>query len=193
MIKLSRPQCPNQEVLRTNYKHTDNKTALILASHDKCMYCESKVSHAYYGDIEHIKPKSKFPDLKFDWGNLGYVCARCNGYKSDKYDEANPILNPYDEDPETHLVVLGAVFAHKDNSERGKMTIEEQGGVHLNRPALIERRQDRINLIKKVIDACAKLEDSAKEVVLESIKPEAEADKEYSLCIKALLKTEGID
>ena len=65
--------------------------------------------------------------------------------------------------------------------------------MHLNRPALIEKRQDRITLIKKVIEACSNLEDSAKETVLESIKPEAEADKEYSLCIKALLKTEGID
>ena len=193
MIKLNRPECPNQEALITNYKHQDNKAVLILASHDKCMYCESKVSHTYYGDIEHIKPKSKFPNLEFDWNNLGYVCARCNGYKSDKYDETNPILNPYDEDPETHLVVLGAVFAHKDNSTKGKITIAEQSGVHLNRPALIERRQDRINLIKKVIEACAKLEDNAKKAVLESIKPEAEADKEYSLCIKALFKTENID
>lgn len=193
MIKLSRPQCPNQEALKTNYKHSDNKAALISACHDKCMYCESKVSHIYYGDVEHIKPKSKFPDLEFNWDNLGYVCARCNGYKSDKYNETNPILNPYDEDPEAHLIILGAIFAHKDSSERGKITIEEQSGVHLNRPALIERRQNRINLIKKVIDACAKLEDSAKEVVLESIKPEAEADKEYSLCVKTLLKTEGVN
>ena len=192
MIKLNRPQCPSQEALRTNYKHPDNKVALISASYDKCMYCESKISHTYYGDIEHIKPKSRFPDLEFNWDNLGYVCARCNGYKSDKYDEANPILNPYDEDPEAHLIVLGAVFAHKDNSEKGKVTIEEQSGVHLNRPALIERRQDRINLIKKVIGACAKLESSAKEAVFESIKPEAEVDKEYSFCVKLLLKTEGI-
>lgn len=193
MIKLNRPQCPNSTALATNYKHPENKVALIAASHDKCMYCESKVSHTYYGDIEHIKPKSKYPALEFVWENLGYVCARCNGYKSDKYDEQNPILNPYDEDPETHLVVFGAVFAHKDNSERGKITIEQQNGVHLNRPALIERRQDRINLIKKIIEASSGLEENAKQAIWQSIIPESETDKEYSLCIKELLKAEGIN
>jgi 5-methylcytosine-specific restriction endonuclease McrA len=95
MIKLNRPQCPNQEALRTNYKHPDNKAALISASYDKCMYCESKVSHTYYGDIEHIRPKSRFPDLEFSWDNLGYVCARCNGYKSDKYFVTIYVQNIY--------------------------------------------------------------------------------------------------
>src|SRR3989338_502809 len=116
MIKISRPQCPNPIALATNYKYPENKAALSAASFDKCVYCESKVSHVYYGDVEHIKPKSVYPDLEFVWENLGYVCARCNGIKGDKYDEENPIINPYDEYPERHLIALGAVMTHKDSS-----------------------------------------------------------------------------
>ncbi|MFA5948510.1 MAG: HNH endonuclease [Candidatus Gracilibacteria bacterium] len=193
MIKITRPVCPNPEALKKNYKHPENKEALRQSSSDKCMYCECKVSHSYHGDIEHIKPKSKFTDLEFDWNNLGYVCAVCNGIKGNKYNDKSPILNPYDEDPEIHIVALGAVVACRNDSERGQITIEKENGVHLNRPALIERRQDRLNLIKRIIDVCSGLEANAKEAVLENLKVEADADKEYSLCVKELLKLEGVN
>jgi hypothetical protein len=33
------------------------KSALINAQHDKCAFCESKVSHIAHGDVEHYRPK----------------------------------------------------------------------------------------------------------------------------------------
>lgn len=192
MIKLNRPPCPNPAALQTNYKHPENKRALIFASHDKCMYCESKVSATSYGDIEHIKPKSIFPDLEFNWENLGYACARCNGYKSDKHDAVNPIINPYDEDPETHLVALGAILVDKASSERGRITIQQDTGLHLNRPQLIEKRQEKINQIQKVITISSMLDSDDRAEILESLKPEAEVSKEFSLCIKTLLRANNV-
>ena len=194
MIKLNRPRCPNPRALQTNFKHPENKSALITASFDKCMYCESKVSHVYYGDIEHIKPKDAFPELKFIWENLGYVCARCNGCKSNKYNESSPIINPYDEDPENHILALGSFIANKNNSTRGEITIKESTGVHLNRLPLIEKRQEKIKIIEKVIDLCEQLEEGEyKSSILEEIKKEADVDKEYSFCIKNLLIIKGIN
>src|SRR5688572_16918774 len=123
MRKINRPDCPNPTALATNYKHPENKVVLINASHGKCMYCESRVDHISYGDIEHIRPKSRYLQLEFDWSNLGYVCSKCNIAKHDKFEEDTPYINPYDEEPEDHLITVGAWLKHKAGSERGQLTI----------------------------------------------------------------------
>ena len=76
--------------------------------HGKCAYCESKISHVDYGHIEHFKPKSRFPDLTFEWTNLLLSCPICNGseYKSDRFPletEGGPLVNPCDELPAEHF------------------------------------------------------------------------------------------
>jgi len=46
-----------------------------------CNYCE----HNEASDIEHIYPKSFFPEKTFDWENYLLVCKECNSaYKLDK-------------------------------------------------------------------------------------------------------------
>ncbi|SRR6266404_419566 len=190
MRKINRPICPNPSALITNYKHVDNKNALIEASYGKCMYCESKVLHISYGDIEHIKPKSKFPTLEFTWTNLGFGCTRCNVAKGDKYDNATPYVDPYVEDPEDHLIALGAILKHKNGSDRGKLTIRD---IELNRDGLIEKRLARLNEIEKTIDLCSKtLNITLKTDALKALLDEANLDKEYSLFVKTLFKIHGL-
>jgi len=186
MIKLTRPQCPNQSALDSgNYRHADNKNALKEAGFGKCMYCESKVSHTYYGDIEHIKPKSKFPALEFEWENLGFVCRICNGIKTDKFDEKTPHINPYEESPEDHIIAVGSFVKHKQGSERGEITIND---IDLNRAPLIERRKEKLDQMEKAINACFRTKNkSLKDNALVELKKEADFDKEYSLCMKYLL------
>ena len=46
---------------RSRYNHSDIKSALIEETHRKCAYCESKLRHISYGDIEHVVPKSDDP------------------------------------------------------------------------------------------------------------------------------------
>lgn len=47
----------------------------------RCMYCED--SHAH--DVEHVRPKSLYPDLVFAWANFLYACSDCNGPKGAKF------------------------------------------------------------------------------------------------------------
>lgn len=188
MIKIDRPECPHPVALdNENYKHPKNKDALRRANHDKCMYCESKISHIDFAHIEHIKPKSedKFPELSYDWNNLGYACPKCNNAKSDKYFNDTPFLDPYQESPNEHLFACGSFLFHKNGSERGELTIRE---IELNRPELLEKRMEKINDIIKTIDACyrtssAELRASA----LNELKQEAEPDKEFSFLIQSVL------
>jgi HNH endonuclease len=54
----------------------------------RCAYCER--TEDYLGgedafEVEHFKPKSKFPDLLVAYENLYYVCRRCNLHKAETW------------------------------------------------------------------------------------------------------------
>ncbi len=52
-----------------------------------CNYCENNEAT----DIEHIYPKSHFPERAFVWDNYLLACKNCNTtYKSDKFSVFNP-------------------------------------------------------------------------------------------------------
>lgn len=192
MIKINKPPCPNPGALTNqNYKHPDNKEALKCASNDKCIYCESKVTNVYYGDIEHLKPKIKYPELTYDWDNLGFVCAICNGNKSDIFDEEFPFINPYQEDPNDFLFALGCLIYHKSDNKRGEITVKS---IKLNRAELIAKRLETIESIKNLIDRYTnETSTTLKDILLEQIKIECQEDKEYSLCALSLIKAEEIN
>jgi uncharacterized protein (TIGR02646 family) len=187
MRRLYRPACPNPTALKTNYKHPDNKVALLSASHGKCMYCESQVSHVYYGDVEHIRPKAvgKYPELEFEWTNLGYCCARCNNAKNDQFDATCPIVDPYSEDPDNHLLAFGTTVRHKAGSERGAITIAT---TELNRAELIERRAIRLTQLQSALDACYRTSNEVvRATLLAALDEEGSADKEFSMFAAALI------
>ena len=185
VIKLNRPFCPDPAKLKTNYKHSENKAAIRNACHDKCMYCESKISHTYYGDVEHIKPRATFPHLEFDWDNLGYVCAQCNGKKANKWDDERPFINPFDEDPTQYLAPVGAYIFHRSGSERGEYTWRE---ISLNRPALLEQRQDRIDQLRNLIDKVERTGNEAiKSAVFKELSDFVGENNAYSMVTTAAL------
>ncbi|MEE8729263.1 MAG: HNH endonuclease [Rahnella inusitata] len=157
------------------------------------MYCESRVAHVYFGDVEHIRPKAqdKYPELEFEWSNHGYCCARCNNAKKDQFDNDYPLIDPYSEDPNTHLLAFGSLLMHKAGSERGALTIST---VDLNRPELIEQRSIRINELRNAIDACYRTSSNAvREMLLSALNQESEADKEFSMFAAALIAANQLE
>lgn len=187
MRRLHRPECPNTTALRNNYKHPDNKLALQQASHGKCMYCESYISNVYFGDVEHIRPKAqgKYPELEFTWTNHGFCCARCNNAKSDEFEEDCPLIDPYSEDPNVHILAFGSILKHKRGSERGAITINT---IDLNRVELVERRAIRINQLQNAIDACYRTSSAVvRDTLLIALNDESAADKEFSMVAAALI------
>lgn len=189
MIKLTRPACPNQQaLLAKNYKHADNKKALATATSNKCMYCESSITHIDFGDVEHIKPKAedKFPNLAYEWSNLGLACGKCNNTKASKFFEDAPFIDPFAEDPEEHIIALGAMIVQRNGSVRGEISIRE---IDLNRPELLEKRFERMQAIIVALNAAHRTEvEMLKKSALAELEKEAKPDKEYSLIVKALLR-----
>jgi uncharacterized protein (TIGR02646 family) len=86
------------------YSHPEVKTALRLAQHDKCAFCESRITHIDYGTIEHFRPKAGSKQnsadellqpgyfwLAYDWENLFFACSLCNEqFKQNLFPLQNP-------------------------------------------------------------------------------------------------------
>lgn len=73
------------------YGHWSVKEALIAAQHGKCCFCEAKITHISYGDVEHFRPKAGYRQrlrdplsrpgyywLAYVWSNLYLSCQLCN-------------------------------------------------------------------------------------------------------------------
>lgn len=73
------------------YGHDSIKAALKASQHDKCCFCESKVTHVASGDVEHFRPKAAWRQnarsplvrpgyywLAYEWSNLLFCCEECN-------------------------------------------------------------------------------------------------------------------
>lgn len=189
MIRIERPACPHHDALENgNYSHPTNKAALREASHGKCMYCESHIDHTDFAHIEHIKPKAagKFPELTYEWTNLGYACAICNNSKSDSFDLDTPYIDPYAEEPSDYLLFAGAFVFPRNGSERGELTIQD---TKLNRAELLEKRKARIDAFEKAISAAHRTANAAlRDGAIAALKDEAAPDKEYSLCVGTFLR-----
>jgi len=178
------------ESVKNKYRHDEIKNGVKLETNGKCAYCESKLLHVDYGDIEHIIPKAIKPDLSFVWGNLTLACSKCNTNKSKKYNPSSPFLNPYVDEIDDHLRAFGPLISHINHSFCGKITI---GEIQLNRMELIERRIDALMHIQVIID---NYEKSPAGVEKDYLKQElitfSDSDKEFSFILKQYLSDKGI-
>lgn len=167
------------------YNHPEVKDSLREECRSKCMYCESKVEHISDLHIEHIKPKArdKFPELTFEYSNLGLACPVCNRGKSDTYDADVPFINPYVDDPVNHFEVCGVFVWAKAGDDRAKLTENEIG---LNRPDLVEARAERLRVLRDMVDLYVMQPNvTVKESIKKQILIEVGVDKVYSLVLGA--------
>ncbi len=81
------------------YRNDAVRDGLIKSSFGKCAFCECIPSEGGNIEIEHFKPKSKYPELTFEWDNFLPSCRKCNGSKDSHDTGVEPIINPYDIDP----------------------------------------------------------------------------------------------
>lgn len=125
------------------YRQKDVKEALNKMYNGLCCYCEGNSNLTSYEEIEHYKPKSKYPELCFEWTNLHQICPRCNNTKKDKWDEVNPILSPTDDIIEEHLHFENILYVYDPKDIRAKNTV-----IHLQ---LNKRTEKRIVLYQKAL------------------------------------------
>ena len=107
------------------YGHTEVKGDLIKHQHNKCCFCESKIGHISYGDVEHFRPKAGWVQdaeninqpgyywLAYDWDNLLLSCQLCNQRHKKNYF---PLSNNDNRAIATqNIVVEQPLFIHPAN------------------------------------------------------------------------------
>lgn len=180
------------KTIANRYNKPTIKNALLKETYDKCAYCESKLLHVSFGDIEHILPKNQgaCPELYVEWSNLTLACEQCNrSGKHDYYDPSNPLVNPYIDNPSDHLIDIDSLIWPSD--DKGKLTIEV---LNLNRIALVERRDERLKSIARLYNLWEKEADAIqKDALGNELRQECTNDKEYASTIKAFLHAKGFE
>jgi uncharacterized protein (TIGR02646 family) len=189
---------------RDIYGHADVKAALRLAQHDKCCFCESKVTHIAFGDVEHFRPKAAFRQrpsgpllrpgyywLAYEWTNLFFCCQLCNQRfkqnlfplrhsrrraRSHRDDIAaeEPLFLNPEEDNSRHVRFRDEYVESVRNSRRGAVTIDALG---LNRKELILERRNHLGLVMALLNGRERLQLAIKraEVKGESVSSEDSA------------------
>lgn len=98
------------------------KDALKDLSCGKCAYCEcSLTKESNYMEVEHFEDKKHNPDKVMDWDNLLPSCKHCNGHKSTHDVIAEPIVNPFTDNPSDHLYFQH--YRYKGRDAKGDKTI----------------------------------------------------------------------
>jgi uncharacterized protein (TIGR02646 family) len=167
------------------YNHPEVKAALIAETRGKCAYCESKVRHVSYGDIEHVVPKSDEPSKWFDWFNLTLACDVCNTNKSNAPVNGDVFVDPYAVDPEEHFWLLGTMVKPKPGNEAASLT---ERLLDLNRVELLERRAVRLHDLLRMLEVVERAQQPVLKAVLwDDFCREAEAHKEYAALARSVV------
>jgi uncharacterized protein (TIGR02646 family) len=158
------------------YGAAEVKQALSAAQHDKCCFCESKLQHAQFGDVEHFRPKAsaqQSPDaastmgyywLAYAWENLYLSCEVCNRrHKRGLFPLLNPDRRVTSHHSSAELVAEQPMFIDPGREDpmvfiefRRELAAPVDGNprgaatieaLQLNRDALWERRRERRELL----------------------------------------------
>lgn len=200
------------------YGHEDVKKALVEMHHGKCCYCESFVRHTSPGTIDHYRPKAasqqKAGDplirpgyywLSYNWENLLFSCPICNQtYKRNQIPLRDParralshlnsldleealLIDPSKDNPAEFISFREEYAFPVNDNLRGRTTIEI---LQLNdRDDLVERRRERIRVIRVLQAVVAKMPDSQEASEAQQVLDQAKTDSgEYAAMSRVFLQ-----
>jgi len=175
---------------KERYKHKQIKDALLRETSGKCAYCESEVRSVTWEHIDHIIPKSIKPELYVKWDNLTFSCPKCNINKSDNYIKDIPLLNPYEVDFEAinYLRFAGPTIMPIIDNARSRLSYI---AFDLNRIDLVEKRQNRIIEVDKLLQEWSSTIGVKKTVIEKELHDTYSSKQEFSATIKEYLRVNG--
>ena len=168
------------------YQHKEIKAQLLKMFLGKCAYCESKYTHVDFGDIEHFRPKEKYPLLAVKWSNLLLACPLCNITKLDEFPKPK-LINPCIDNPKEHFLFnydekIGITNVFGITS-RGVITEET---LQLNRDDLRNHRSSYIQKLLAIAKYYSQYKDDEARILLEQALDENNPDSEYLAFVKVI-------
>lgn len=159
------------------YGHAKVKAKLIAVQYGKCCFCEAKILHIGYGDVEHFRPKAGWVQgteplnkpgyywLAYDWNNLFLSCQLCNQqYKKNYFPLTDPakralshhdciadedpiLIHLSDNNPEDFIFYKREIAVSINENAKGDATILRTG---LNRTELKDHRREKLKLLERL-------------------------------------------
>lgn len=181
--------------------------------HRKCAYCERKLDlfkHTFEGDVDHFRPKSKYPQLAHAPTNYALTCDICNrSYKGDAFpikgnyvgvtetrpnylkredpDFVHP-LDPTEQKLEEIIGFIGVIAFSK--APKGSRE-EERANAMIDHFALNGRddlREERIKDMERIYLAFISPTNPVAQVVLATAESASEAHSNFTRCYLRLCK-----
>lgn len=159
------------------------RDALLRLQAGRCAYCECDLeTETTAPHIEHFLPRSRFPELTFDWNNLFYSCTHardsCGAFKDALASSSSPetLIKPDVDDPRAYLFftsdgrVRSRFGLDAKQAHRAAETIRVFG---LSCPRLRGQRKAALSGLKRLRDEASKELDAAE--AAEYLADEAEA------------------
>jgi uncharacterized protein (TIGR02646 family) len=144
---------PTFEDLRGNEK-ADVHRSLVEEQGFICCYCEGRIEmNGASSNIEHLMPRSRFPEVELDYNNLLASCLggdrnspseHCNGKKGNWYEPT--MVSPLQVDCSTYFFFTrdGQILPSDDPDKRDAAE-ETIAHLNLNHERLIRRREEFLN------------------------------------------------
>lgn len=169
---------------KSRYRHPQIKEVLLMETNAKCAYCESKLLHVTYGDVEHISPKATELEAIFRWDNLTLACDVCNTNKGGKFKNKVGLIDPYSHDPDCHFEFWGPMIMPRPQDYDAMLTEKE---LDLNRIGLLEQRREKIKYLVAIVGAAIAAPESRRPAMVAALERECDPDQEYSALAKKII------
>ncbi|KEO83534.1 HNH endonuclease [Tumebacillus flagellatus] len=92
----------NPNGIAVSFSHySDARIHLIDHLGEYCSYCEMKLESGLA--VEHVKPKSRHPQLERTWENFLLACPNCNPTKGDEDEDVHLPDYVWPDSDDTHL------------------------------------------------------------------------------------------
>ncbi|MFZ2725337.1 MAG: hypothetical protein WAX77_03705, partial [Methylococcaceae bacterium] len=182
------------------YAHETVKSVLKTMQDDKCCYCEAKIVHNSYGDVEHFRPKAGYQQkatdklsetgyywLAYTWDNLLFSCTLCNQkHKKNLFPLVNPqnrACNHHDDinSEEPLLINPSKINPQEHISFRAEIPYAVNNSIYgkttindigLDRESLNENRRIKLNVIIQLVDIIKLAKEQANNTELQQIATE---------------------
>jgi 5-methylcytosine-specific restriction endonuclease McrA len=172
---------------RYRYRHTEIKNRLRSETHNKCVYCESKIGHNTPGDVEHKMPTNGKEHLHFSWENLTLACTECNRRKSDYSNDDVPFVDPYTDNVEQWLVHHGPIVTWQVGNKRAEISVRMLELASTKRLALIQTKLEKIQDVMDIIERFhAEADPTLKALLRKRLEEMSQVPGEYSAMVESI-------
>ena len=131
MVKVERIEKPEeltedvQRQLTEEFKNDKKKSVwnkkyirdrLLIECNNKCVYCECFIGDGYKEmHVDHFHYKDKYEDEVVVWYNLNPSCPHCNKSKSYHDTYVEPIINPFEQNPQEYFYLKNYRYYSRNN------------------------------------------------------------------------------